>query len=210
MHVVRASGQAIVSMKPDRVEIQFGVVTQGPAAEAAASQNAAQTSQMLRAIRQALGNGGKISTSDYSISPSYQNQKNGAPRKIVGYTANNTVDVTMDDLNLIGKVMDAAATAGANEVNRISFTLRDDQAARAQALAKAATEARDNAEAIAKALNLHVAGIVNAETADVEDLRPVHGYGTMPGVAQRIEIGTPIEAGDIDVTATVVVTLAVE
>ena len=52
----------------------------------------------------------------------------------------------------MSKILDAAAAAGANNINGISFSLRDDQPARSEALAHAAVKARESAEAIAKAL----------------------------------------------------------
>lgn len=211
LHVVRASGEATVKAKPDRAQMTFGVVTQAPTAEAAGAQNAAQTTHMLEALKHVLGSGGEIKTTGYSISPNYQTSKNGASRKIIGYNSNNTVEVTIDDLRLVSKILDASAQAGANDINGMSLLLRDDQAARSEALAKAAVKARDSAEAIAKALNLRVVGVVQAETADVPVMGPTFRAGNMNAtVAQTIEIPTPLEVGDIDVTAAVIVTLAVQ
>ena len=89
--------------------------------------------------------------------------------------------------------------------------MRDDQAARSEALAKAAAKARDGAETIARALNLRPAGVVAAETGDVVNPQPLFRSGSMTGtVAQTVELPTPVESGTIDVTATVTVTLAVQ
>lgn len=209
LHVVRASGEATVTAKPDRAQITVGVVTQAPTAEAASAQNAEQTTQMLDAIKHVLGSGGEIKTSGYSVSPAYQTGKNGAPPKIIAYNSSNAVLVTIDDLRLVSKILDAAAKAGANNINGISFTLRDDQAARSEALAHAAVKARESAEAIAKALNLRVTGVVQAETSGVSNVQPLFRRA-MPMMAQSNEVPTPVESGDIEVNATVIVTLAVQ
>ena len=208
--MVRASGEATVSVKPDRARITFGIVTQAPTAEAAAAQNAAQTTQMLTAIKHALGSGGEIRTSGYSVSPNYQSGKNGMPRKIAGYSSNNSLEVTIDDLQLVSKILDASAQAGANNINGVSFTVRDDQPARSRALAEAAAKARDSAEAIAKALNLRVLGVAAAETGDVANVRPQYRNAFIPSMAQTVEVSTPIEMGNIEVTATDIVTLEVQ
>ncbi|HTU44351.1 MAG TPA: SIMPL domain-containing protein [Bryobacteraceae bacterium] len=209
LHVVRASGEATVTAKPDRAQITIGVVTQAPTAEAASAQNAEQTTQMLDAIKPVLGSGGEIKTSGYSVNPAYQTGKSGAPPKIVGYNSSNAVLVTIDDLRLVSKILDAAAKAGANNINGISFTLRDDQGARSEALAQAAVKARESAEAIAKALNLRVTGVVQAETSGGSNVLPLYRRA-MPLMAQSNEVPTPIETGDIEVNATVIVTLAVQ
>jgi uncharacterized protein len=166
VHFIRASGEATVRAKPDRAQISIGVVTQAPTAQAASAQNATQTSAVLNAIKRGLGSSGEIKTSGYSISPQYQ-YTNGRPPKITGYQASNTVLTTVNDLSLTGKVIDAANEAGANEITGISFSLRDDNAIRAQALADAAVKARSAAEAIAKALNVHITAVLDADTTSV-------------------------------------------
>src|SRR5690349_19021331 len=89
-HAVRASGDAIVTAKPDRAQLSIGVVTQAPTAQEASNQNAARTTHVLDAIKRALGSGGEVKTSGYSISPDYSYPKNEAP-KIAAYHASNTV-----------------------------------------------------------------------------------------------------------------------
>ena len=151
VHFVRASGEATVSVKPDRAEVTVGVSTHAASAQAAASENAAQSSQVVSAIKRVLGTGGQVKTSGYSLNPQYDYQNGRAPH-LNGYEATNSVIATIDDLPLLGKVIDAATGTGANHVNGITFSLRDSSAIRTQALAEAATRAQNNAEAIAKAL----------------------------------------------------------
>ena len=46
----------------------------------------------------------------------------------------NTVEVTMNDLSLIGRAIDAASQAGANNVQGLRFALQDQEPSRQQAL----------------------------------------------------------------------------
>ncbi len=204
-HVVRATGEATVTVKPDRAQISVGVVTQAATAEAASLQNANQTSEVLKELKQALGGGGEIKTSGYSIGADYQ-YSTGKPPKIAGYHANNSVLVIVNDLSLVGKIIDAATQSGANNVNGISFSLRDDEGVRAQALAEAAKKARANAEAIARGLDLRVVRVLQAETTEVSPVRPLV-FNAQMGKGQ---VTTPIESGTLDVHANVTVTLEVQ
>lgn len=206
---VRASGEATVSAKPDRAEISIGVSTEAPTAAVAASENAKQSQQILETLKAAIGSGGELKTSGYSIGPEYDYRNHGSP-KLTGYRANNSVRVTLDNLTLVGKVIDAATQAGANNIGGVSFTLRNDQAVRTQALAEAAAKARESAEAIAKALGLHVVGVLEAQTAEAPIIRP-----PITAMAQRVMVAgdqptTPVETGTLDIHATVLVTLAVQ
>ena len=208
VHFVRASGEATVSARPDRAEISIGVINQSPTAQAAASANATQTTQVIEAIKRTLGQGGELKTAGYSISPQYQYSAGRSP-KITGYQASNTVLVIVNDLTLLGKVIDSASDSGANNINGVTFSLKDETVVRSQALAEAATKARAAAEAIAKALNTHIVGVLQAETNETPTFRPMNR--SFAAMAQgAVAAPTPIEPGDLDIHATVTVTLEVQ
>ena len=112
----------------------------------------------------------------------------------------------MDDLDLLGKLIDAPAGAGSNSINGIRFTLKNDQEVRAEALRQAAQKAKANAEAIAHSLGLRVVGVVAAESEGTSGVVPVR-QPMMMMMAKAAP--TPVEAGTIDIHASVTVTLAV-
>jgi hypothetical protein len=208
-HVVRASGEATVTAKPDRAQVTIAVLTHALTAQAASAKNATQTTQVLDAVKRALGINGQVTTTGYSISPDYQYPKDGSPPKVIGYSASNSVLVTIDNLSLVGKIIDSATGAGANNINNIGFMLRDDGPVRGQALAEAAAKARSSAEAIAKALNLQVVGIMNAEATEAPTVRPI--FAQAKATAQlNTGAPTPIETETLDIHAGVVVTLQVQ
>ncbi len=205
-HTVRASGEATVTAKPDQAQISIGVVTDAHTAAEASAQNAQQTSAALTAVKNSLGGNGEVKTTGYSISPQYDYSTGHAPR-LTGYQARNTVLVTVNDLSITGKIVDAATGAGANNIDGISFSLRDDSAVRAEALAQAAAKARSNGEAIAKALALHVIGVLRADTEQAPVVRPLPMARMV--MAEKAP-QTPIEPGTLDIHATVIVTLQVQ
>ncbi len=101
----------------------------------------------------------QLRTSGVQLFPIYAAPRDGAGQpQISGYRGSYTVLVTLDDLSLIGRVIDGAVEAGANTVLGISFGLKDPSKARREALAKAVREAREKAEAIAQAAGLQTPG----------------------------------------------------
>ena len=204
---VRASGEATIKVKPDHAEIRVGVVSDAPTAQAAAQSNARETSQVIDTLRAAVGKAGQLKTSGYAISPQYQ-YGNNAPPKLTGYRATNTVLVEMDDISAVGKVIDASVKAGANEMNGISFSLRDEQPVLEQALTEAATKARANAEAIAKALGAKVVAVIDAEATGSQQ-PPIRPMAMVARAMPKAE-STPVEAGTLEVSASVTVTLQIE
>jgi uncharacterized protein YggE len=205
---VRTTGEALVTARPDRAVIDIGVVTQATTAEAAASQNASQVTTVLAKLKSAAGSAGEVKTISYSVSPNYRYPREGGQPTITGYTATNTVQVTINDLALVGKIVDAATQSGANSVQRLQFSLRDDQAVRALALQQAALQARASAEALAGSLKLRVLRVLSVEEASPPIVRPMMEMAR--AAAMSAPTPTPVETGSIDVRATVHLTVEVE
>ena len=205
-HFVRATGEAVISAKPDRAEVTIGLSTHALTAQAASVQNAERSSQLINAIKHAMGAGGQVKTSGYSLAPQYE-YMNGRPQRLTGYDANNSVNVTVDDLALLAKVIDSATSTGATNVNSIAFTLRDSSAVQQQALTQAAVKARANAEMLANALGVRVIALLEAQPGDMPIVNPPGVIGARLMSAQSL--ATPVEAGSLEIRATVTVTLEV-
>jgi uncharacterized protein YggE len=207
---IRVSGDARVSARPDRVQIDLGVQTVAVQSQAAAAGNARALDAVLAAVRSAAGPTGQLRTVSYSLSPNYQYHPNGGEPTITGYTAVNVVEVTLDDLGRMGDVIDAATRAGANRVQGIQFTLRDQDAVRAEALRQAAQRARAEAEVLAGALNLKIVRVLTVEETSPQ-IVPVRMFKAaaraMAGGAA--EAPTPVESGTLDVSAQVVLLVEV-
>jgi uncharacterized protein YggE len=205
---IRVTGDAKVTAKPDRVQIDIGVTTRAAQSQDAASQNARQVDAVLAAVRKATGPAAVLKTISYSLNPTYQYHPNGEEPTITGYSAVNVVQVTLDDLAKIGTVIDSATLAGANHVQGIQFTLRDQDAVRAEALRQAATRARAEAEVLAAALALKVVRVLSVEENSPRVV-PVRAYMGAPRAAMATATATPVEAGTLDVTADVMLTVEV-
>ena len=204
---IRVTGDARVTAKPDRVQIDVGVTSRAAQSQDAAAQNARQVDAVLTAVRKAAGPTAVLKTISYSLNPNYQFHPNGGEPTIEGYTALNVVQVTLDELGKIGAVIDAATQAGANHVQGIQFTLRDQDAVRAEALREAALRARGQADVLAAALGLKVLRVLSAEESSPRVV-PVRIYGGAPRAMAAAAAPTPVEAGTLDVMAEV--TLSVE
>ena len=204
---IRVTGDARVTAKPDRVQIDIGVTTRAAKSQEAASQNAQQVAAVLAAVRKAAGPGADLKTVSYALNPNYQYHPNGAEPTLEGYTALNVVRVTLDELPKMGTVIDAATQAGANHVQGVQFTLRDQDSVRAQALREAAQRARAEADVLAAALGLKVLRVLTVEETSPR-ITPIFYGGAPRAMANAAAPATPVEAGTLDVMADV--TLSVE
>jgi uncharacterized protein len=198
---VRALGEAMVAVKPDLAKVDIGVVTQGPTAQDASTQNATRLTAVLAALQAALGLMGEIRTVSYTLTPNYNYPPGGGAPTLLGYTATNIVEVTSTDLANIGKVIDAATQAGASTVQSLQFTLKDDQPARGQALKLATQQAKAHADAIAAGVGGRTGAVLAGEEGGSVNITPV-------GVVAAAAPTTPIQPGPVSVRANV--TLEVE
>jgi uncharacterized protein YggE len=208
MSTVRATGDATVIVQPDLARVDIGVVSEAATAQAAAAQNAKQLTAVLAELKKVAGPGAQIETLNYWVNPKYRHGEGRAPA-IVGYTATNTVRVTLSDLSKVSTIIDTATKSGANTIQGINFTLKDENAARAQALQPAARQARSSAESIASALGLRVIRVVSAEEGQQPPIRPFQERAMMAQAAMADAPPTPVEPRSIEVHAMVTVTLEV-
>lgn len=205
---VMVVGDSIVQAKPDTATLHLAVVTQAKRAIDAQQENATKSEAVVRALKNAAGAGAEVKTSGYTIQP-MRVYREGQPPSITGYEARNSVMVVMSDLTKIGPVIDAASAAGVNDIGGISFTLRNDRPTRDQALSEATREALGKAQVIARALGGRVVRIVEVVEEGVQRPRPV--YDEMMQMRGAVAAAaTPIEVGNLDITARVQLVAEIE
>jgi uncharacterized protein YggE len=113
--------------------------------------------------------------------------------------------VTLGDLTEAGKLIDLATQGGANQIQRLQFSLKDEKPARAQALRQASLEARANADAMAAALGLKLGPVLLIEQVGSEPIRP-----RMAAMAELAGARTPVEPGAVEVHASITLTVLIQ
>ncbi len=205
------SASAEVSVKPDMAVVSFGAEFQGNTAAEAQQQVNAAMNKVVSAVRDLDVPAERISTANISLYPVYSNSgfsprgnsENSEPR-LVGFRASNTIRVEVSDLSQIGPVIDAATKAGANRLEGVSFELRDDTAARTEALTRAAEIARAKAQALAGAMGVSLDSIAQVEEAGATIAPPMPMMGRALK-AEMANMSTPVSPGQIRVSAGVTV-----
>jgi len=202
--VLVVTGSAQVLTAPDQAVVRLGIVRQSPNAQTAQEQANAVAQEILTSIRRAGIPEREIQTSRLILSPVYAPrtpESRDAP-KIVAYNATNSVSVRIDNLSLVGAVIDAGLKAGANQLEGVQFGLRNDLPAREQALKEAVNEARSKAQVMANALNVNLAEVMEATEGGVSIVPASEGV-----VAGRLALAaeTPVSPGQIQVHANVTI-----
>lgn len=207
-------GDSEAKVAPDTAMITFAVVTQGKQAVEAQQENARRSEAVQKAI-EAISADSKVEvkTSDYSLSPE-QDYYSGKMPKIVGYQVRNTVTVSIDKMDQVGAIIDAATAAGANSVDGIQFVVGQSSPAQGDALALASKQAMAKAEAAAAAMNGKIVRVVQSTEGGIDPAHVAASYNdyasnAAANVALERKPITPVRAGDQNIRSQVVLVVDV-
>jgi len=193
---ITVQGTAAVVSIPDRAEFSFGVESQGETAKAALAANAVEMRKVIAAVKAAGGT--NVKTQSVSLSPRYDDKN-----EVQAFVAVNSVSTTLRNVGKAGALIDAAVSAGANQVYGPSLSRGDQSEQYRQALKAAVANARANAQVLATAANLSLGRV----TAIVEGGGAPQPLYEAASKSMALD-STPIEPGTQHVNATVSVTFS--
>ncbi len=200
-------GEGTVATQPDIAQIQVGVEVAGDNAQDASAEAAEAMQAILDALKEVGIAAKDIQTSGYNIFVDRPMTPAGIPGREVVYRVNNTVSVTVRDLDSVGDVLGAVIEAGANNIYGVNFSLDDPDEVMAEARAKAAEDALARAEELA---GLH--GVALGEVVSVSEVIGGMGLPAYDSVNASIGMGSgggPIMPGEMKMTARLQVVYAI-
>jgi uncharacterized protein len=194
-------GSGTARTVPDVADWSFGVQSDAESASAALNAAATATRGIVDALRGAGIAKEDLRTEQVSLYP----RTTDDGREVVGYTASSTVHATIKDLGKAGSVVDAAVSAGANQVYGPTLRVSDSRAQYRAAADAAFDDAKAHAEALAAKAGVTLGGPI----AIVESggSPPVFAEGER--LAADAAQGVAIEPGTQEIGATLTVTFAI-
>jgi uncharacterized protein YggE len=210
-NVIHASGSGSVIGTPDRAQVTFSVQTENVDVKVAQQANAVQMTKVIDALVAAGLPKDALKTTGYNIYPVYDDYtKTPFDQKIRSYQVTNTLTVTLHDVNRTGEVIDIAVLNGINQASSIQFMLSDEQAQvlRTQALKNAVSRARADADTVAGALGTEVTGVQSVDIGSGYAPVLFENYNAVDSLTKSAA-PTPIQPGDITVSAQVSITYTI-
>ena len=208
---LKVSGSGTVYMQADRASASLGVDLTGEDLGELQQRANNTVAAVVEALTAAGLNEENISTNYIYISPRYD--YSGDTERLIGYTINNSLTISTDQIDNIGTYIDAAFAAGANSFDSISFSVADDSEARMQALELAVKDAQQKAEVIAAAAGMSLSKIEEiAEGAQIDAYSNSTAGMARYSIAETaaMDAGTTVRAARVNVTASVQITYALE
>ena len=212
------TGQATLEIPADIAQVSIGVESREVNVADARQKAAEAMDNVLAAITELGIDGDDVVTSYFNIQPqtiwvevSDSLGRHSEPR-ITGYIVNNTVQVTVRDIDVLGTVIDTAAATGGDliRINSIQFTVGDSPVYGEQIRQLAAADALAKADLYARVMGVTLGPLVYltelGSSVPMAKASPV----AMEVAAQDIGFTrTPISAGDVNLSVTVQVVFAI-
>ena len=199
---LNVTGSGTINTSPDIAYVTLGVVTEDKDAKIAQQDNAKAMDKVIALIKGSGIKSDDIKTTNYSIYPKYDYNQNTGESRIIGYTVNNSVQVTVRDITKAGSIIDLAAGSGVNLTSNISFGLSDYDKIYNEALKKALEAAKIKAESMAGVygIKLSVPVTIN-ENGGYNPIYSNTGYAKAEAAFDGAV--TPIQAGTMEIKANV-------
>ncbi len=160
LRTISVDGSGHVAVAPDKARLSLSVIERDPSLQAAQQAVGDVTARILKLV-DGLGIDRKhVNSTGATVRPNYRWNRETKEQELIGYIAERQIEVEIRDLASLGKVVEGAVRAGANQVSPpvLDSTRRRD--AYRDALAKAATDARKNAETLADTLDVKLGPVI--------------------------------------------------
>lgn len=199
------SGAGEVKLTPDQAKVSIVIKTTERQADDAQQRNAELTDAVLASLKANGVQDADIQTEDVRLSEEYDYDQ--SPAELAGYSMRNTLNITVRDTEIVGKVISDAISAGATSTYGLAFTVSDPSGAYQDALKAAVAEAQGKAAAMAEALGVELAPIP-VSVDEVSSSYQPYLYDNMvreeaAAAASNEEGSIAVSTGELSVTAKV-------
>jgi uncharacterized protein len=199
------SGEAILYRAADQALVTAAVETRARNPRDAQQQNAASMTTVLQRLAAAGLPKDAIRTLGYTV---HQDADFVNGRRVPkDFVAHNAVEVRVDAVERTGEIIDALVQAGATSVDRVRFDVKDRAALEREALRLAVVDARARADAAAAGAGRTVDRVLRID----DSRQPEYPRPMMMAARTAADAATtPVEAGSIEIRATVVLTVTIK
>jgi len=197
-HLIKVTGEGELSVQPDSASINLGVLTENKVLIPAQQQNSLEVSKVINSLLSLGIAKNLLQTFDYRIDSDYDFDQ--GKQIFRGYKITHILQVKIEDLSLIGKVVDTAVQNGVNYVSNVQFTAKNKESFYQQALSIALINAIEKAKAIANTLKVT---LIPTPILVIEGGNVVQPLFNQPGTFVKGISSTQFEPGQLLVKASI-------
>ncbi|MBT2726584.1 SIMPL domain-containing protein [Bacillus sp. ISL-75] len=198
-YLIKVSGEGEMAIQPDSASVNLGIITESKQVITAQQQNSLEVTKVIDSLISLGITKNNIQTFDYRIDSDYDYDQ--GKQIFRGYKITHILQVKIEDLSIVGKVVDTAVQNGVNYVSNVQFTVKDKESFYKQVLVMAVNNAIERAKTIAGTLNV---SLILTPRLIIEGGKTVQPVFNQPGAFVKGAATTQIEPGQITVKADVI------
>lgn len=159
-NTISFNGEGKVLAKPDIAVLDLSIITEATTSKAAQDDNSKKSKEVTDFLKKQDISEKDIKTTGYNILPQYNYPRFDKP-EIRGYQVSQILEIKIRNLDKTSEILDGVVSAGANQVNDLSFQIEKPDELKTEAREKAIKSAKTKAEELEKQLGVHLGKIVN-------------------------------------------------
>lgn len=217
MRTIRITGKGQIKVKPDMTRLTI-TLEDNYREYSETLKHSSEATKQIEDLFLAFGfEKSRLKTLSFNIDTEYKNYKehDDYKRIFVGYSYRQVLKIEFDsDNKLLGKILYALANSPLHPEFRISYTIKDPEAAKNRLLSKAMQDAKEKAFVLSQAADVTLKDIQSIDYSFVELDFQVNSIQNMlpskASVPSMQDYDIEIEPDDIDVTDSVTVVWEIE
>lgn len=200
---INVTGESSVNKQPDQATVSFSVSSRRDEQSNVVSELSERSDSVLQSLEDRFEMDEEVKSTGYTVNDARSRTRNDEPPEY-DYVGKHSYEVTVDDLSIVGNVVDTVINAGATSVGNIEFGLSDPtySECRDEAIRLAVQHARHEAEVAADVENLEI-----FEPSNIDIQRTMrHTTSRRPDSIETLSVDsgeTEVENEDVTVEANV-------
>lgn len=159
-NTVSFSGEGKVISKSDIALVNLSIVTESATSKSAQDNNSKKSKAVVEFLKKQKIEDKDIKTTSYNIYPQYSYPRYDKP-VISGYQVNQTMEIKIRNLDDVSAILDGVVSAGANQINNLSFEIDEPEKLKSEARKMAIDDAKKKARELEKELGIDLGKIIN-------------------------------------------------
>lgn len=204
------SGTGEVTAVPDIATLRLGIQAQETSVAEAQSKAAGAMDRVMAALTDSGVAKKDIQTQYFNIQQVTRWDNEKGQQIVIGYQVTNMVTAKIREIDKVGTIVDAVASAGGDltRIDSIGFSVDDPSVYYEEARQKAIADARARAEQLANLAGVKLGKPTYiSESAQVPP--PIYAQGVYEKAAGALVVETPISPGEMKISLNVQLTYAI-
>lgn len=198
---LNVNGKGSISVTPDIAYINIGVVTENENASVAQQENNKLMQDVIKEIKDLGIDKKDMVTSGFSV---YKRKDYNDEKEKSYYVVSNELNITVKNIDDLGRIIDVSTKNGANNINGITFDYIEKEKVYNEALKLAMKDAKVKANVISSTFGRAVG--VPLEVNEIKTYSNYYRGGVVMEAMNTKSNNTPVESGSLVIEAEVNVT----